>query len=510
MGAAMKGSRAQRVLEGWGANLSQLVLGITQQVGLVPVFLHFTSSALLAAWLALYAAGSLVAIADSGLHARALNRFLSFKYCVNSDGRTTRYYAAMLRVYFVAAGLLIAAVLAAIAIIPPSRMLGFQQVPHFDAAFTVMVVGMLATLPSNLVAALYRAHGLYGRGVWLPCIAQVVAQIGQVIAIVMTGDLLIIAIAYVAPLIVLTVYLITSDARRCFPFLRAAGRPAAWSWRWAIGQYRRALPFAIAGSTEIALQNLSVLLISALVSDRIAVAQWGVTRVVAGLVRSVCIQLAQPLAIELGHDYAIGDTARLRSLYARGSVLLTLLTSGLVSGLLAFWPDFFALWTGDAIPYDAHLTFTLLIGTGIAAPALLALGYCYCSNRGELLARIKAVQLVVFLVLSLLLTPQLGPLGMAIAIVASDLLVQFGWLGLTIMRQTLANPLRHMLFLALTAALVIPAGWLLGTLIRSTVPGTGIVHFVAECALWLVAAGLAALPFLRARMRQRLQAVIPN
>jgi hypothetical protein len=113
-------------------------------------------------------------------------------------------------------------------------------------------------------------------------------------------------------------------------------------------------------------------------------------------------------------------------------------------------------------------------------------------------------------VLSLLLTPQLGPLGMAIAIVASDLLVQFGWLGLTVMRQTLANPLRHILFLALTAALVIPAGWLLGTLIRSAVPGTGIVHFVTECALWLVVAGLATLPFLRVRMRQRLQKVIPN
>src|SRR5262245_32234351 len=113
MGVAVKGSRARRLFEGWGANLTQLVLGITQQVGLVPVFLHFTSSVVLAAWLALYAAGSLVAIADSGLHARALNRFLSFKSCVDPDGRTTRYYAAMLRVYFVATGLLIAAVLAA-------------------------------------------------------------------------------------------------------------------------------------------------------------------------------------------------------------------------------------------------------------------------------------------------------------------------------------------------------------------------------------------------------------
>src|SRR6201988_465772 len=173
MDVAMKGSRAQRLFGGWGANLTQLMLGITQQVGLVPVLVHFTSGVFLAAWLALYAAGSLVAIADSGLHARALNRFLSVKSCGDPDGRMRRYYGAVLRVYFVATGLLIVAVLAAIASIAPLRVLGFQQVPHFDASFTVMVAGMLATLPSNVVAALYRARGLYGRGGLLPCIAPV-------------------------------------------------------------------------------------------------------------------------------------------------------------------------------------------------------------------------------------------------------------------------------------------------------------------------------------------------
>ena len=144
----------------------------------------------------------------------------------------------------------------------------------------------------------------------------------------------------------------------------------------------------------------------------------------------------------------------------------------------------------------------LLAATDLIVPVPL--------HRGRLLARVKAVQLVLFLVLSLVLTPRLGPLGMALAIVASDLLVQFGWLGLTVMRQTLANPLRHSLFLALIVAVVMPAGWLLGTLIRSAVPGAGLAHFVAECALWLVVTGLAALPFLRAKMRARLEAIIPN
>lgn len=510
MGAAMKGSRAQRLFDGWGASLTQLLLGITQQVGLVPVFLHFTSSVFLAAWLALYAAGSLVAIADSGLHSRSLNRFLSLKSSVDPERRTARYYAAMLRLYVVAAGILIAIALVAIAIFPPSRLLGFSEVAHFDAAFSLMVAGMLAMLPSNVVAALYRSQGLYGRGIWIPCAAQAVSQIGQIVAIVTTGDLVMIATAYIVPQIAFAVYLMAIDAPRCFPFLRATEGRAAWSWRWAFGQYRLALPFAVASSTEIALQNLSVLLVSALVSDRVAVAQWGVTRVVAGLLRAVCTQLAQPLAIELGHDHAVGDTVRLRSLYARGSVLLTLLTSVLVSGLLAFWPDFFALWTRSAIPYDAHLTFVLLIGTGIAAPAVLALGYCYCSNRGALLARVKAVQFALFLVLAFPLTSQFGPLGMAIAVVASDLLAQFGWLGITVLRQTLAKPLRHVLFLALIVAVVMPAGWLLGALIRSAVPGAGLGHFLAECTLWLAITGLATLAFVRPGMRARLEAVIPN
>src|SRR3954463_8078022 len=93
-------SRARRLFAGWSANLVQMMLGISQQVALVPVFLHFWTSDVLAAWLAVYAAGNLVIIPDSGLQFRAINRFLAFRSTVNSDGRTARFYAAMLRIYF--------------------------------------------------------------------------------------------------------------------------------------------------------------------------------------------------------------------------------------------------------------------------------------------------------------------------------------------------------------------------------------------------------------------------
>jgi O-antigen/teichoic acid export membrane protein len=504
-------SRAQRLFGGWSASFLQMGLGVTQQVALVPVFLHFWSGETLAAWLVVYSGGYLILIADSGLQFRAINRFLAFKSSVDCDGRTARFYAAMLRIYCGLAAALVALLLVGTQLFPPSAVLGFQATPNFDAAFMVMTVGMLAAVPANLVSGLYRARGLYGRAVGLQNWGMLIAQIGQLIAIVTTGSLLAVTVAFVAIQIALSAYLFLVDAPRCFPFLRRAqGGRFRQSWSWVLGQFRNGVPFAVAGATELALLNLPVLLISAFVSDRVLVAQWGLTRVAAGLLRALCTQATLPLAAELGHDYAIGLKDQLRSLYARGSLFVALLASVVVSGLLPFWPDFFALWTHGAIPYDPLLTMTLLIGTSVIAPSILALSFANYSNRGELLVRTKGLQLAVFLILSIVLIRPMGPLGAAIAIVASDLLVQFGLLGLIVIGRTLAQPLRHVAFLAVIMALVTLGGWGLGTFIRSLVPGSGLIAFALECTIWLFVVALAASPLTSKYLRNRLIAAIPR
>lgn len=502
--------RARRLVGGWSANLLQLGLGITQQVALIPVFLHFWTSDVLAAWLVLYATGNLILVADAGLQFRTLNRFFSFKSSVDSNGRTARYYATMLRIYFGLAGLPIVLVLLGAQLLRPSVLLGFQATPNFDEAFLVMIVGTLLTLPSNLASGLYRARGFYGRAVWLQCAGMLIAQLVQLVAVVTTASLLAVTIAYVAVQLLVLIYFMAIDARRLFPFLRVGRARARVSWRWTAGQFRRAFPFAIAGGTEIALLNLPVLLVSALVVDRVAVAQWGLTRVVAGLLRALCTQATLPLAAELGHDHAVGDRERLQHLYARGSVFVTLLASVVISGLLSFWPDFFALWTHGSIPYDPVLTMTLLIGTGVIAPSILALGLANYSNRGELLARTKGLQLALFLVLAIALTPPMGPLGTAVAIVASDVLVQFGMLAAVILGQTLQRPVRHVAFLVLLMVVVTLGGWGLGTAIRSMAPGAGLARFAFECTLWLIVVALLASPLASRMLRDRLSDAIPR
>jgi O-antigen/teichoic acid export membrane protein len=508
LAGALGPTRARRLLAGWSANLFQMILGVTQQVALIPIFLHYWNSDVLAAWLAIYAAGNLILVADAGLQLRSINRFLGFKAGVDSDGRTGCFYAAMLRIYFGVAGALIALVLVGAHLLAPSTVLGFQAIPNFDAAFVLMTAGMLLTLPSNLVSGLYRARGLYGRAVQLQNWGTLFGQLAQLAVIVATGSLLAVTVTYVAAQVLIMVYLLAVDARRMFPILRRMR--ARHSWRWIVGQFRKAAPFAVAGATELALVNLPVLLVSAFVSDRMAVAQWGLTRIAAGLLRTLCVQTTLPLAAELGHDYAVGLKDQLRSLYARGSVFVTLLASVVVSGLLPFWPDFFSLWTHGAVPYDSLLTITLLIGTSVIAPSILALGYANYSNRGDLLVRTKGLQLAVFLILSLILIPAMGPLGAAVAVVASDLLIQFGLLGLIIIGQTLQRPVRHVVFLALLMALVTSAGWALGTIIRSWAPGTGLLRFASECALWLIVVAVVAAPLANRGVRDRLVAKIPK
>jgi O-antigen/teichoic acid export membrane protein len=499
-------SRARRIFGGWSANVVGLVLALTQQIVLIPLFLKYWTGETLSAWLAIFAAGMLVLTLDAGLHSWSLNRFLQFKPLADCDRRTSRFYGAMLRLYAGYSVLLILAMLAISAAVAPSRLLGFSSEPRFDPSFAIMALGMVVMIPSNLVSALYRAHGLYGRIGSLQALGLAIGQVGQVVGVMTTGSLLVVTTAFVAGQVAVAIFLTTVDARRQFPFLgRVRG---GISLRWSLAQLVGALPFSVTNFVELGLSYLSVLLIGFFVTDRIAIAQWSLTRTIVNLLRQVSYQATLPLAAELGHDHAVGAGDSLQRLYVRGSVILVLVAATATAGALAFWRDFFAIWTHGAIPYDATLSVTLLIGTCVATPALLAMSYASYSNRGPLLLRAKSAQLVLFVVLALLLIPRAGPLGAAVAMIASELIAQSGFLAVVVMGDILHRPVRYALMLAVMMAAVVIAGAALGEAIGHLVPGGGLVHFVAECAVWLAVIAIAATPLLRAELRERLLAAL--
>lgn len=501
-------SRARRIFGGWSAGAIQVLLALTQQIVLIPLFLKYWTSDTLSAWLTIFAAGSLVAAADAGLHAWSLNRFLSFKSRSDCDRRTRRYYGAVFQLFVWFTVLLAILLLTIFGLVAPSNLLGFSTEPSFDMAFAIMTLGQVFMLPMNLAGALYRARGLYGRLVMVQAWGTAIGQLGQIVGLIATGSLVVVVTAYVAGQIATLTYILFIDVRLQFPFIKDFRHRI--SWRWTVVQFVGAFPFAVMNFAETGLTYISVLLIGVFVSDRIAIAQWGLTRAIVGLLRGLCYQMTLSLAAELGHDYAINARESLQRLYARGSIVVTLFASVTTSGALAFWPDFFEIWTHGTIPYDGTLATILLLGMCGSAPAILALSYANYSNRGALLLWTKSLQLAIFLVLSPIFIPRLGPLGAAVALISSDIIAQFGVLFVIVLRETLRHPIRHTLFLIMIMVTVVSAGAAIGETIRYLLPGAGPVHFLLECTLWLVAVAMFASPLANKPLRNRLEQAIPR
>ena len=148
-------------------------------------------------------------------------------------------------------------------------------------------------------------------------------------------------------------------------------------------------------------------------------------------------------------------------------------------------------------PTIPSLAITLMIGTGVVAPSILALGYANYSNRGDLLVRTKGLQLAVFLMLSVLLirpwAAGRGDRG------GRERSAQFssGCSGVIIIRQTLQRPFRHVAFLAAVMALLTSAGWALGADHPVVAAGDGTAAICRRMHAWLIVVAVVASPMMR-------------
>jgi O-antigen/teichoic acid export membrane protein len=501
-------SRIRRILGGWSANSMIVLLALTQQIVLIPFFLRYLGHETLSAWLTIFAAGSLVQAADPGLHAWSLNRFLSFKSRGDTDRRTRRYFAGVLLLFIGVVAGLIAIVGILLMLVSPAAVLGFRNEPGFNLTFAIVTLGLATTLPVNLASSLFRARGLYGRVVAVQAWGTGVGQLAQVIAVLLTGNLLVLALAFVAGQVGVSAFILFSDLRRQFPFL--SGLPRRVSWRWARAQFAGAFPFGVMNFAEVGMSYLSVLLVGALVSDRAAIAQWVLTRTVANFLRGLCYQFSLPIAAELGHDHAVGARDSLRALYARGLFIVTFTVSLITGGLLSFWHEFFELWTAGAIPYDATLAIVLIGGTCLVTPATFAMSYASYSDRGTLLLWTKSLQIAIFFGLAVFLIPALGPLGAAISLTSGDTVGQLGVLFSLLLVQTLQHPFRHAVLLFGMMLVVVAAGLGMGMLARYVVPTTGFIGLVLQCTVWLAGMALICSPLARSGIRNKLIASIPH
>ena len=143
-----------------------MALGITQQIALVPIFLHYSSNDVLATWLAVYAAGNLVLIVDAGLDFRAINGFLhsspASTAIVVPDNSMPRNCGGC--ICSAARGDLAVVTLILIHVLAAFRDAGLWRDRAIDLAFGAMIVGtLLDASDQRCSSALSRARPLRAR-----------------------------------------------------------------------------------------------------------------------------------------------------------------------------------------------------------------------------------------------------------------------------------------------------------------------------------------------------------
>ena len=381
----------RRLLLGWLSHVGQLAAGTAQQIIMVPVYLQFWSTETFSAWLIILAAAALTGPADLGLSGVALNRFLRLRHSPAGEQRTNDVLKRLLGSYLWvmgAGGAVLAAFMGVAAATPVSQLPPVAHVPGFLLALAVVVFAMLLQLPSGLASAMLRARDLAALPARIATWGTILGMLAQLLALWLGGGLVAVACMLGLSLLGQAGFMMFCSLRLAFPWVQIGLRFR--NWRDVRRDFGTAWPYGAPTMIDIMLAYAPIIVVSVIVSDVQLIALWGVLRTLVGLCRQLDIQLALPLAAEVGRAQAAGRKVEVSRLVFDGTCMISCITAAVCGALLAFGPQIIDVWTKGRITWDGGLA-TLLVATAfVAAPNLIAQTVAYYTGGGGVLLRARA------------------------------------------------------------------------------------------------------------------------
>jgi O-antigen/teichoic acid export membrane protein len=256
-----------------------------------------------------------------------------------------------------------------------------------------LIAAMLLNQAVSLRQALFRAHQQFGRETILRSagdLLRVAVICGAALAgvpLVTLGWLWLASV--VAGLVVPSII----DTRRRFP---------QFSWRWPVfrpgemGKAVRASPgYWLAAMSTTIFASVPLLALGYWAAGALAVAQFGLMRTIANLVRQVLQIFANVFGLELGRRYALHDEAGFAKVFGEANRFLGTQAAVATVLLLVIGREFFSLWTGRDGLFDP-IMLALAIIPPIILPGMIlsmeALGY---AGRQWAVVRLRLVQAMV-------------------------------------------------------------------------------------------------------------------
>lgn len=415
-------------------------------------------------WTVALAMAAFVPVLDFGLVRHFSIRLLSLR----AQGRETEAIEEFRQgsLLLIGASALSTAMLTAWLIIEPPK----SGDPAVDALMPQLLLPVLAatllTQAMGLRVSLFRAHQQFGRETLLVTMGNLL-RVGVICTAALGGaSLVTLGWLWLAAVVFGTILPSFVDTRMRFP---------AFHWRWPvfrtgdIGTALRSSPgYWLVAISATAFVSAPLLALGYSAAGAMVIAQFGLMRTIANLVRQILQMFANVFGLELGRRYALRDEEGFAHAFAEANQFLGTQAAVAAVILLVIGQELFALWTGQPELFD-HLILALAILPPVVLPGMMlsmeALGY---AGRQWSLVRIRLVQGAATLALAVALPIDDIGLRLMAALAAGEIVglgIPLLWAMRSVdrrltIRLQLASILRVAAAIALSAAILSPVQWI--------------------------------------------------
>jgi O-antigen/teichoic acid export membrane protein len=405
------------------SGLGQLI-GASQAILLVPLFLHSWGSNGYGQWIALTAMISYLGLLDLGGQSY-LGNLLTIDYAKDDlKGFTKKLSEGVSFFSFLSAGvvILLAALLFGLPLATGQAL--ENMLPGHNNAWAILALAgsVLLAIPAGVYVTTYRATGLFARGMMVGNLLRFVELVFYIAMLVLKVP----AEAYAAGLLAAAVFrtfFIILDSRRHIPVSREIKINLGLAWQGRT-YLKGSLQFWIL-ALATTLNQQAVLIIITAVINPLAVVTYATHRTAAGIIGYISSFVQAPLAPELSVLWA-----RQRQKDLQEAVLLSVkfvLLASLLAGLF-LWvslPVIYPFWTGKTLNFDP-LLLGIFIFQMVLASAWSTLGWpLLATNNQKAPAFWTTANALLTIILAVILAPGFGVLGVACATLLGDIICGF-------------------------------------------------------------------------------------
>jgi O-antigen/teichoic acid export membrane protein len=447
-------------------SLNQVVF-LASRLVVVPVAMFVWGKTLYGEWILLAGLVSFLSLADLGVQTFVVNR-LTTSFACNDRETFNRDLLGALRVQTTLGFTLLVIVGALVEWLPLRSVLGLVELNHlqFSITFLLLAFELLLSVPTGVVAGVYRATGHLARGAIVGAGKETAIIFATIVAMFCSKDLAYVAAARVAVGLGISSFIIV-DVRHLHSWLRLW--PRTGSYRIGLAMVVPGLFFLLIPMANY-IESQSTLVFVQRFLNSGEVSRLATHRTAVNLGRMISGLLTISIWPEITALYALRDLQRLRACRRMLVRFHFWLIGGCAFIVFFLVPAVYPLWTARQLAIDMPTLAILTIRLALWAfwyPSAIVL---MAVNKHRLIACSALASALIAGTVAFSLVPMMGISGAALATLLGDLSTS-AWIAPWLASRELGESVTASLFQTLIAPLwaFVPAfgiatlGWMMST-----------------------------------------------